>query len=97
MKKISILCFLSLFSLQTMATDLSRALYDRLFIAVYEEHKCDEVEFYTESVCEGYFLSNLSYNAEFDAYEVEYEFEPGFFIHAIAFNDGEVTVTYWTK
>jgi len=96
MKKFTI-ALLALFSLATSAFSLDVAMRDRLFAAVYEEHRCVEDQYYTQSVCSGEFLSGLTYNAEFRAYEVEFEFEPGFFLHAIAFLDGEVTVTYWQK
>jgi len=90
------------FSLLTLS--LSSYAFDRtsakeeIFKAVYQEHRCSEAQFYTKEVCEGDFLSLVKKSKQFaDAFEVTYEFEPNFFLHAIAFADGEVTVTYWSN
>ncbi len=96
MKKLIILSVLSLLSLSSFAFDASSAK-TAIFDAVKEEHLCDQADYYTESVCTGAFLSEVVESDEFDAYEVTFEFEPGFFFHAIAFADGEVTVTYWSN
>ncbi len=71
---------------------------EEIFKAVYAEHLCDQAEYYTESVCTGAFLDQgLVYDSKYSSFEIEFEFEPGFFLHAIAFEDGEVTVSYYTK
>ena len=69
----------------------------RIYDAVYSEHKCEMLPFYTEFICNGSFLEEVTYNSELDAYEVEVEFEEGFFLHAISYADGEVSVSYWSK
>lgn len=96
MKKFIVLSLIAL-SLSSHAFDLTSAK-DVIFKAVYQEHRCDEAEFYTQSVCDGSFLNEIKESEQFaDAFEVTYEFEPNFFLHAIAFADGEVTVTYWSN
>ena len=64
----------------------------------YEVFGCDEAQYYTEYVCTGAFLSELAPSAKYEnAFEVEVEVEENFFLHAIAFADGEVTVTLWSQ
>ncbi len=97
MKKLIVLSLLSLISLSSFAFDATQAK-SVIFKAVYEEHLCDQNQYYTEAVCTGAFLAEVAPSTQFDdAFEVTFEFEPGFFLHAIAFADGEVTVTYWSN
>lgn len=96
MKKVMIFALLSLLSFSSFAFDAAEARAV-IFEAVKKEHLCDQAQYYTESVCSGAFLSEVLPSENFDAYEVTFEFEPGFFLHAIAFADGEVTVSYWSN
>lgn len=90
---------ITLFTLSLSSHAFNRAsAKEEIFKAVYQEHHCAEAQYYTKEVCEGDFLSLVKKSKQFaDAFEVTYEFEPNFFLHAIAFADGEVTVTYWSN
>ena len=95
MKKLILLA--ALFTSPVFAFNAETAKSE-IFNAVYAEHLCDQAEYYTESVCTGAFLEQgLVFDSKYTSYEIEFEFEPGFFLHAIAFEDGEVTVSYYTK